>query len=128
MSAILKGTLKAPARIAAGTGIAQDNIIFAMLLFAFVVWITTKKELPIYLSFFKSGKTQGLPADHITASPTTGGASSPLPAGIVPSTSPNATPHDPTQGSIPSWVPGASAGNWLTNFGTFLMHPFSGTK
>lgn len=35
------------------TGIAQDNIIFAMLLFAFVVWITTKGELSTYAAFFK---------------------------------------------------------------------------
>jgi hypothetical protein len=36
-------------QISAATGIAQDNVIFAMILFAFVVWITTKGELGTYL-------------------------------------------------------------------------------
>ncbi len=76
MSTILKGTLSAPGKIASGTGIAQDNIIFAMVLFAFVVWITTKGELPVYLSFFKPGASQGPPTNPVTASSTTGSVTS----------------------------------------------------
>ena len=41
--------------VSQATGIAQDNIIFAMVLFAFVVWVTSKGELSIYLGFFKPG-------------------------------------------------------------------------
>lgn len=72
MSAILKGAFRAPGQVAGGTGIAQDNIIFAMLLFAFIVWITTKGELPLYLSFFKKGSAQGPPVTAISGSSTTG--------------------------------------------------------
>lgn len=73
---ILRAAIGAPSKVANATGIAQDNIIFAMVLFAFVVWITTKGELPTYLGFFTpiSGK-QGPAVDTVTASSTTGGAS-----------------------------------------------------
>lgn len=75
---MLKHIAAAPSRVAAATGIAQDNIIFAMVLFAFIVWITTKGELGKYLSFFTpvSGK-QGPVGDPVTASSTTGAASIP---------------------------------------------------
>lgn len=46
-----------------------------MLLFAFIVWVTTKGELPTYLAFFKPGAAAGPPTDPIKASPTTGAAS-----------------------------------------------------
>lgn len=70
---ILRHAIAAPSRIAASTGIAQDNIIFALVLFAFVVWITTKGELGKYLSFFTpvAGK-QGPVSPDVTASSTTG--------------------------------------------------------
>ena len=44
--------------VASTTGISQDNIIFAMLILAFVIYITVKDELPTYLAFFK-------PTDHL---------------------------------------------------------------
>lgn len=67
--AALKGASRGVSQV---TGIAQDNIIFAMLLFAFVVWITTKGELTLYLSFFKPGAAAGPATDPVTASSTTG--------------------------------------------------------
>ena len=49
---------------ATDVGIAQDNIIFAMLLFGFVVWITTKGELATYLALFKPGSA-GIPTNPV---------------------------------------------------------------
>lgn len=75
------------------TGIAQDNIIFAMVLFAFVVWITTKGELPTYAAFFKPGSgALGPTPVTVAASSTTGQTSTPanpnvgttVGAGIIP--------------------------------------------
>lgn len=63
----------AVSRVPSAAGIGQDDIIFAMLAFAFVVWITTKGELPIYLAFFKPGTgAQGPAPVAVTASSTTG--------------------------------------------------------
>jgi len=53
-------------------GISQDNIIFAALLFAFIVWITSKGELPTYIAFFKPGASQGPTPVPVTATPSTG--------------------------------------------------------
>jgi hypothetical protein len=74
---LLRHAIAAPSRVAASTGLSQDNIIFAMVLFSFVVWITTKGELGKYLSFFTpvAGK-QGPVTDPVTPSPTTGGNTS----------------------------------------------------
>jgi hypothetical protein len=56
-------------------GISQDNIIFAAVLFSFLVWITSKGELPRYISFFNPSKTtQGPPVSSFSATPTTGSA------------------------------------------------------
>lgn len=64
------------------TGIAQDNIIFAMILFAFVVWITTKGELPTYAAFFKPGSgVLGPTPVPVSASSTTGATPN---AGVFP--------------------------------------------
>jgi hypothetical protein len=68
------GIVSVPKQIAAATGIAQDNVIFAMILFAFIVWITTKGELQTYIAFFKPGAATGPATDPVTASSTTGGA------------------------------------------------------
>ena len=55
------------------SGISQDNIIFAAVLFSFIIWITSKGELPRYISFFNpSGTKQGPPVSSFTASSTTG--------------------------------------------------------
>lgn len=67
--AALKGAARG---VSQATGIAQDNIIFAMLLFAFVVWVTTKGELATYLAFFKPGAGTGPKADLVTATPSDG--------------------------------------------------------
>lgn len=65
--------------------IAQDDIIFAMVLFAFIIWITTKGELQTYLGFFKpgtnaaNGQTGALGIDqYVTASSTSGAAANPI--------------------------------------------------
>lgn len=71
---VLRHIAAAPSKVAAATGIAQDNVIFAMVLFAFVVWVTTKGELGLYLSFFTPGSGAGPPVDTVTASSTTGSA------------------------------------------------------
>lgn len=71
MSAIARAAVSAPGRVASATGIAQDNIIFAMLLFAFVIWIVTKGELATYIAFFKPN-FQGPPTTNIVATPSTG--------------------------------------------------------
>src|ERR1700729_993077 len=64
-------------------GISQDNIIFAVVIFAFIVWITTKGELKTYLSFFTPGATQAPPTIPVTASSTTGGGAASAAAGTV---------------------------------------------
>jgi hypothetical protein len=73
-----KGAFKASRQVINNPGIAQDNVIFAMLLFAFVVWITTKGELGTYLALFKPGSnvaTNALGIDTpVTASSTNGNA------------------------------------------------------
>lgn len=74
---VLRHIAAAPSKVAAATGIAQDNVIFAMVLFAFVVWVTTKGELGLYLSFFTPGSGAGPPVDTVTASSTTGAAAIP---------------------------------------------------
>jgi hypothetical protein len=61
-------------------GIGQDDIIFAMVLFAFVVWITTRGELQKYLSFFTPGATQGPTTNPITATPASGSSTATSPA------------------------------------------------
>ena len=43
---------RAAASISRATGISQDNIIFGIILLAFVVYITVEGELPAYLGFF----------------------------------------------------------------------------
>jgi hypothetical protein len=108
-------------------GIGQDDIIFAMVLFAFVVWITTKGELPKYLSFFIPGATQGPPTSPVTATPATGAATNPAGAfggatsaggatGVVgqilnPSTDPIAGPISKALGSIGKFLlPGSALG------------------
>jgi hypothetical protein len=69
---VAKGAFKASRQVINNPGIAQDNVIFAMILFAFIVWITTKGELPKYISFFKPGAATGPATDPVTASSTTG--------------------------------------------------------
>jgi hypothetical protein len=85
--------------VSQATGIAQDNIIFAMVLFAFVVWVTTKGELSTYLGFFKPGA-------NATSNPlgidTTVTATSSAGAAI-----PGATQSPSSGGTIvPSGIPG----------------------
>jgi len=92
---------------ATDVGIAQDNIIFAMLLFGFVVWITTKGELATYLAFFKPGSA-GIPTNPVTASSTSG------------ATGTTATPGNPVVGTVvgAGVIPGFP--------GTNLNNPFAG--
>jgi hypothetical protein len=56
----------------AGTsvGISQDNIIFGMVLLAFVIFITIKGELSTYMSFFTPGANLGPAAVPVSTSAT----------------------------------------------------------
>jgi hypothetical protein len=107
------------------TGIAQDNIIFAMILFAFVVWITTKGELATYAAFFKPGAgALGPTPDTVTASSTSGtstpvqgacpGTTNAPGSGIIgqilnPSTDPVAGPISTVIKTLPT-IPGFGVG------------------
>jgi hypothetical protein len=50
--------------------IPQDNIIFGMVLLAFVIYITVKNELQTYMGFFSPSKSTSAPAK--TTAPSTG--------------------------------------------------------
>ena len=118
---IAQAALAAPRRIAGVTGIAQDNIIFAAVLFAFVVWITSKGELPTYIAFFKPGASQGPTPVTVVASSTTGGSGGGVqspgfggtltPSGIpgVPGLSQNPFAGIPGIGGIVQWFSGLGA-------------------
>lgn len=101
--------LKSAARsVAQSTGIAQDNIIFAMVVFAFVVWITTKGELKTYLQFFTPGSN---PASNALGIDETVTASS---TGVAPA----ASAANPNPGLLGSNNPlGAATANPSTAFG-----------
>lgn len=116
--AALRGAAKS---VSQATGIAQDNVIFAMLLFAFVVWITTKGELGKYLAFFKPGtnvSTNSLGIDdYVTASSTTGSAANPIgqavsAAGNAGNAIGQATGIQQAVGAIPGV---ATVKSWLTS-------------
>jgi hypothetical protein len=98
------GIVSATKQISSATGIAQDNVIFAMRLFAFIVWITTKGELGTYLAFFKPGAATGAPTDPITATSTTG-SSSTTPFTVPPSAGGTTTTVVGSPASaLPSWL------------------------
>jgi hypothetical protein len=109
------GIVSATNQIAASTGIAQDNVIFAMIAFAFIVWITSKGELPTYLAFFKPGSNGvGNPLGidtTVTPSSTTGGGAT---GAAVPSAIPGvpALTSNPLQGLpyVPTWLGGTGQG------------------
>jgi len=98
------------------------TFVTATLILAFVLYLAKHGRLSVWLAFF----TPQTPAPIANAT----GADSSAGASAAPSTNanPNATPANPLTGAIPSYIPGSSAGNFLTNFGTFLLHPLSGTK
>jgi hypothetical protein len=109
-----------------GVGIAQDNIIFGVVLLAFVLWIIQKGELQTYLSFFKGqgGGFQPVPVTGSSAASTTGtstpvtglfpGTTNAPGSGIVgqilnPSTDPVAGPVSTIIKAIPN-IPGFAVG------------------
>jgi hypothetical protein len=107
---IAQAVAAAPRRIAATTGIAQDNIIFAGIMFAFVVWITTKGELPTYLKFFTPGANPGPPVAKVSATSSSGGGG----GGVAPA----ATTANPNPGLLGSSNPvGGFTFNPTTLFG-----------
>jgi hypothetical protein len=58
--------------VGTSTGIGQDNIIFGMVLLAFVIFITLKGELRIYMGFFTPSGSLGPAAVPVsTAAQTT---------------------------------------------------------
>ena len=76
---------RAAASISRATGISQDNIIFGIILLAFVVYITVEGELPAYLGFFIPQRNLGPPVDTVSASTTasTGAAGQTGISGII---------------------------------------------
>lgn len=104
----------AVSRVPSAAGIGQDDIIFAMLTFAFVVWITTKGELPIYLAFFKPGTgAQGPTPIGVTASSTTGSSAAAAATNAV-----FGSPNIPNPGLLGGANPvGALTANPSTFFG-----------
>lgn len=119
MSRIASAALAAPQRIAASTGVAQDNIIFAVVLFAFVIWITSKGELPTYIAFFKPGATQGPVTSPITATPSGGGTVPGTPVGTVLGV-PGVTTLSPGATGIVTNVPGQNPNSEILNPGPAL--------
>jgi hypothetical protein len=71
--------LSVPKAALNSTGISQDNIIFGMVLLAFVIFITLKGELRIYMGFFTPGASQGPSAVPVStaAQATTVGSGTP---------------------------------------------------
>jgi hypothetical protein len=98
--------IAAPRQLSSVSGISQDNIIFAMILLSFIIWITSKGELPTYIAFFKPGNI-GLPLDLITATSSTGT-----------NTGQTSTPTNPNTGTV------VAAGNGQP--GLNLNNPFAG--
>jgi hypothetical protein len=111
--------LSSASRQVVSGGIAQDNIIFAMLLFAFVVWITTKGELKTYLAFFAPGTGAGPPVQAATASSTTS-------ANVVPSTTNPVTGSQIQPGVSSNPFAGLTGGSGIfgTNLGSGIMKMF----
>jgi hypothetical protein len=64
------GAIQGAIKGTTGVGIAQDNIIFGLVLLAFVLWIIQKGELQTYLSFFK-GQGGGFQPVPVTGSAAT---------------------------------------------------------
>jgi hypothetical protein len=93
---ILQGTRAAVTT----TGISQDNIIFGMLLLAFVIFITIKGELPTYMGFFTPSKSQGPAAVPVTVGSVAPGS----PAGSQPVGTP--TINIPFIGPVTIPIPG----------------------
>lgn len=116
---LLRHVAAAPSRVASATGLSQDNIIFAMVLFAFLVWITTKGELPTYLSYFKpvTGK-QGPAATNVQASSTT----APPTASSVPSGGDGANPVT----GVVSGLAGAAGASTNTGINNAINSVFGG--
>jgi len=65
MAVQLRTPLPAPASV----GISQDNIMFGLILLAFMIFITMKGKLSIYMGFFAPGGSSA-PAPANTSSPT----------------------------------------------------------
>jgi hypothetical protein len=78
------GAIQGAIKGTTGVAIAQDNIIFGLVLLAFVIWIVQKGELPTYLSFFK-GQGGGFQPVPVTGTPATTGTSTPA-TGLFPGT------------------------------------------
>lgn len=97
------------------------TFVTATIILAFMFYTAKHGTLNTWVGFF-SWKS---PAPIGTTGGPAAGAD-----GSSPSAAPNAnaTPKDPLTGSAPSWLPGSGALNFGQNLGTFLMHPFSGTK
>lgn len=101
--------------IATSTDVSQDNIIFGLILLAFVIYITVKGELPTYLGFFTPQAGLGPKPQTVTA--TSAGTSS-TPTSAV-TTTPSSVTQNPNSSTtvnlpgvqfnpsayLPSWTP-----------------------
>jgi hypothetical protein len=106
--------LSVPKRALQSTGISQDNIIFGMVLLAFVIFITIKGELRTYMAFFTPGANQGPSAVPVS---TTAQTSTTTPA-VAAANSIFGSPNIPNPGLFGSANPvGALTGNPSTLFG-----------
>jgi hypothetical protein len=96
--------------------VTQSQFLFGGLIVAFLIWIITKGELNLYLTYFtvsnQSGATAG---EGITgngfSSPPTGTASNPLTGQPE-----SGTPDSSTNSLLQSGVNENSSGNPLVNF------------
>jgi hypothetical protein len=69
------GAIQGAIKGTTGVAIAQDNIIFGLVLLAFVLWIVQKGELQTYLAFFK-GQGAGFVPVPVTGTPAQAAANS----------------------------------------------------
>jgi hypothetical protein len=74
--------LQVPKQALQSAGISQDNIIFGMVLLAFVIFITIKGELSQYMAFFTPGANLGPAAVPVSTTAQTS-ATTPIATGLT---------------------------------------------
>lgn len=119
---MLRQAVSATKAVGTATGVSQDNIIFGLVLLAFVVYITVKGELPIYLGFFTPQSQLGPATDTVAATSASGTTA---PAGSVQSVVqsipganliPGLSGSGGTNSILPSWMTTSipsMIGNWF---------------
>ncbi len=118
---MIRQGIAATRAIASTTGVSQDNIIFGLVLLAFVVYITVKGELPTYLGFFTPQHNLGPPTDNVAGATGSGSGSTVVPPTTNPITGAQIQPgltNNPTQGLT------GGSGFFGTNIGTGIAKLF----